>query len=575
MEEKELTGYPSIDKPWLKYYSDEAITAPLPECTMYEYLCECNQHHPDDIALIYFGKRITYGTLMENIEKTASSFAAHGIRKGDTVSVISLNTPETFYVVYALNKLGAVCCMEYVTQPSEVLVESLKTTKSKAVVVLDMFSERFRDAFLNANIKQIVVLPRADSMPFPMNFLARQKTSHRNQATALLFKQFLKCASSKTNTAVMGKNEAAIIVSTSGTTGIPKRVMLSNQNINSVVWQYQHSSLVFHRQETFLAITPPFLAFGITLTIHLPLCLGLTSYLTPDPEPKVSTQLFAKYKPNHFLGGPAHMEEMVANRKIQKSDMSHAKSIGIGGESLSIERCAEINRFLLEHHSQSPILTGYGMTELAPTAMIEMPGITRAGSVGIPFCRVNIKIVDSESGKECKYNEIGEMYVHSPSAFIGYMGEQEETGNTLVSDESGISWVKTGDLAFVDEDGFVFIKGRIKRIFLTYDCEAHQMFKMFPDYIEKLLRECDFVSQCAVIATAHKERRYAPVAFVVLSGDCMNPRSALTQYLKQCTSDYNIPYRFVFLDKLPLLPNSKVDYQTLEWEAKKEMEENL
>ena len=134
--EKKLTGYPSIDKPWLKYYTEEAINAKLPECTIYEYLWENNKDNLDEIALIYFGKEITYRELFENIEKTAKAFVSIGV-KNEIVSVCLPSVPEAIYTIYALNKIGAVPDLLDPRTNSEGLEFFLKESKSKFLVTID------------------------------------------------------------------------------------------------------------------------------------------------------------------------------------------------------------------------------------------------------------------------------------------------------------------------------------------------------------------------------------------------------------------------------------------------------
>ena len=190
--EKKLTGYPSIDKPWLKYYSEEAINALLPQCTLYDYLWENNKDHMDDVALNYFDRKITYGKLFENIKKTANGFFSIGVREGDIVTVFSVNTPETIYSLYALNLLGAISNMEYITESGKEAVSAIEKCKSKTIIILDALLPRF-SCVANCNtVKNIVVLPVCRSMPTVKRVLYHLKAKRTFCSKEITFETMMK-----------------------------------------------------------------------------------------------------------------------------------------------------------------------------------------------------------------------------------------------------------------------------------------------------------------------------------------------------------------------------------------------
>jgi len=570
MEEKKLTGYPSIDKPWLKYYSEEAIHAPMPDCTIYEYLWESNKDNLDDVALIYFGRKILYKDLFDRIDKIASAVTGCGIKTGDTVSIVSLNTPEAICTFYALNKLGIVACMEYATQTPDALLKSLREVNAKAVFVLDILVEHFETALLESSISHIIVLPLAASMGFVSKvFASVKKKSLPNNAKYKTFYDFLNSVAVVPLTPADDAKAAALMVSTSGTTGLPKKVIHSSSSINSVVFQYQTSGMKFNRGETYLSMAPLFLAFGITLAIHLPLCVGVTSIICIDPDAKKTIAMFAKYRPNHFLCGDYHVIEMTVNPALHKMNLSFLRTIAIGGDCLPPEKCETVNRFLQEHSSPVDLITGYGMTELGATAITEMNHVRRLGSVGIPQNKVNVKIVDTQTGKELPYDEVGEILVHSPGGMLGYFSNYAQAAEPFTIDISGEKWLHTGDLGKVDQDGFVFIQGRLKRIFRRFVPGTGTIFKLFPDYVEDLLSKHPSVKHCAVICIADKEYVYVPIAFIVPEKGIKRVEDELTEYLLTKTVEYNVPVRYIMKKELPLLSNGKVNYRALEFEAQK------
>ena len=176
--EKELTGYPSIDKPWLKYYSEEAINAPLPDCSMYEYLYDCNKDYLGNTALNYFGRKITYKKLFENIDTVAAALQANGVKKGDIVSVCTLTAPETIYLLYAINKVGAVSNWLGLTSPVQDLHNQLESTDSKLVFVVEMVYDQIVEAAKGTKVEKIVSVPIEYSMPTAIKAAASLKSKH-------------------------------------------------------------------------------------------------------------------------------------------------------------------------------------------------------------------------------------------------------------------------------------------------------------------------------------------------------------------------------------------------------------
>ena len=173
MEEKKLTGYPSIDKPWLKYYSEEAINAPLPEGSMYEYLRQCNESELDDTALSYLGRRISYGKLLQNIESVASAFSALGIHKGDIVTIALPNIPENIYAIYALNKIGAVANLIDLRAKGKDLLQSYTEVNAQIVIVCDLFLQNTLDIVDQTSIRKIIVASPFDSSHELIRFFSR------------------------------------------------------------------------------------------------------------------------------------------------------------------------------------------------------------------------------------------------------------------------------------------------------------------------------------------------------------------------------------------------------------------
>ena len=555
------TGYPSIDKPWLKYYSEEALHGEIPKCTMYEYIFDHNKSHLDGIALRYFTKKITYQKLFENIRKTADAFWAQGIRKGDAVTIMSLNTPETIYCIYALNYIGAVANMVYMTLSEEEIVETVKNTDSKMFIFLDVAAEKVRNVVENIEKIRVLAISPTDSLGFPVQKFSALK-SKINTKGFWKWKDFLKAGEhQKAQQTSYHENELSVIVYTSGTTGTPKGVMLSNDSLNAVAWQYEKSGMKFTRGETFLTLMPPFLSIGLSLNVHLPLSLGTASIMIVNPEKFIEE--YKKYKPNHCVSGPVIIRKLVQRLS---GNMSYCITMAGGGESLSLEEENYLNETLRNHHSDAKYLTGYGMTEFAATVTTSMNHVYKAGTLGIPLCKVNIKVINPDNGEKLKYNETGELCFCTPSHMLGYLDNEEETKKICDRDEKNSLWIHTGDLGFVDEDGFVHFVGRIKRIYLVQAADG-TVYKLFPQRIEETIAEYPEVDLCAVVVELDAQNIATAIACVKRTAESKNNNNFLTglqQYCKEKLPVHLVPKQIIEMDEIPLTQSGKIDYKTLE-----------
>ncbi|MEE1274680.1 MAG: AMP-binding protein [Olegusella sp.] len=236
-----MTGYPSVDKPWLKYYSEEAINAPLPECTIFEYLQKNNQDHPDDVAIIYFSRKITYRELFENIEKTAKAFCSLGVKPGEIVTIALPSIPEALYAVYALNRLGAVANMVHPLAGRGELLSYLDEVGTRVAVLFDGTCDVLGDSLGETGVEHAVVISAAESLPLGLKVLYRLKNRGRstvNNSRHLSWKQFVEGGRNIVPYYVSKDVDAVAIIShTGGTTGEPKGVMLSDRNTNAIICQ--------------------------------------------------------------------------------------------------------------------------------------------------------------------------------------------------------------------------------------------------------------------------------------------------------------------------------------------------
>ena len=566
--EHELTGFPSIDKPWLKYYSEEAIQAELPECTILQYIKNKNMNNLNGIALNYFGNKITYREFFENIDKVAKAFYAIGIRKGDIVTIASMHTPETIYIIYGLNKIGAVANMVYLTLSANEIIENIKSTDSKAFIYFAMIQEKGRIIEKEFPDIKIIILDVSDGMPWYLKYPYRLKNKKDILGKTYRFKNFLSLGEGVVAKEMLyTKNAPAVIVYTSGTTGIPKGVVLSNDNLNAVAEQYSYTTFDFRMNDIFMDMIPPFLGVGISIGIHLPLALGMESALWIDIEPNKVVQAFNRIKPRHFVSGPVIVKAMLENNI---KDMKFLSTFAGGGESFSIEQEKKVNSFLHDKGYGGNYVTGYGMTECCATVCTGMPGIYKEGTLGIPLPKVNVKIVNPKDGQEQKYDEVGEVCFHAPNIMSGYFKNPKETDNIIKTHADNKKWIHTGDLGSVDQEGFLTFHGRIKKIYLTKGSD-NSVYKLFPMQIENELIKNEEVLECGTIVVPDQEKIHVAIAFVrVKAGlDEERVREKILKFARTHLPGHAVPQKIVLIEKMPYTQSNKIDYKKLEENIRK------
>ena len=576
--QQNLTGYPSIDKPWLKYYSEEAINSKVPECTMYEYVLNNNKDHCDDIALVYFGKKITYKELLAAIDQTAAAFSHLGIKRGDVVTIQSLSIPQVVYTIYALSKIGAVANLIYANANADAVTASMAETDSHVLVVMEPIFNAIQDKLSNANLNAIIVMRIQDEMDFvtkTIYSIATKAKTVKSEGYFLAWNAFYTTGAGKSVDVQGQSTDPVIMVYTGGTTGKPKAVVLSNQNINAGALQYVH--LGFERQKTMLCALPPFIAFGITVTLHTPLAFGLKTALCVGADPAEIGGFVQKYKPNYVICGTVQAERIMETIQNKKFDLSFLRCLSLGGDVLPENLEERLNEFLIAHNAKIRIAQGYAMSETSAAAA----GSTRTigttvykkGTIGVPLVHTNIKIVDPDTGNTMKYGQNGEICIHSPCMMMGYYNNREETDNILKVHDDGLLWVHTGDIGNVDEDGFITIVGRIKRMILTL--EGGICHKVFPVLLEADLLKCSCVKEISIVGRGRKDNPLVHdlIAFAVLENGLSeeSARTAMSSFAEKNFESYERPCKYIFVDKLPRTTIGKIDYRTLEQEAQKEV----
>ena len=560
--------YASQAKPWLKYYDQKFIDQTLPALSAFEYVCQRSKNHLNDTALEYYGRKFTYADLIVNVKKTAAALRGAGVKKGDIITVVSIMTPEIIALFYAADMMGATLNLVDPRYSVEGIREYIEEVDSHLLVCLNVVYERCRQAAKRTNVEKVIVLSPADSLPPVMAVGYKLTTPDKNKyaSNVIRWKQFIKGGESQSTAAEpYDPDHACVVVHTGGTTGSPKGVMLTDDCFNGIALQFQAYPKLFHRGQKLMNVMPPFIAYGFACGIHLPLVLGFTVIIIPNLDPAKLGSLVLKHKPEHMFGVPTHYQQLAADPKLRDKDLSFIINYAAGGDSLSRGAEQTVNDFLAAHGARYPIAKGYGMTEVSSAATVAAGLDNKPGSVGIPMVNTVVAAFEPGTDQELPIGQRGELCISGPCLMKGYYNKPEETAILLRRHPDGRVWAHTGDMGYLDEDGFVYLDSRIKRMIIRHDG-----FKVFPSMIENVVSRHPAVHQCSVVGCADKDHTQGrlPFVYIVLKADTTAKKKQVIRELERMCAEelpeYVQPVAYKFISSMPMTPVGKVDYRQLE-----------
>ena len=563
--------YASTARPWLKYYAQKYIDQTLPTCSAFDYVCQQNKNRLGEAALNYYGRKFTYADFIVNVKKTAAALRGVGVKKGDIITVVSVMTPEVIYAFYAADLIGATLNLVDPRYSVEGIRDYIEEVDSHLLICLNVVYERCRQAAKRTHVERVIVLSPADSLPFPLSVGYKMTNPDKNKykSNVLRWKQFLEGGEGQSTAAEpYDPGHACVVVHTGGTTGSPKGVMLTDNSFNAIAQQFSAYDTLFQKGQKLMNIMPPFIAYGYACGVHLPLVLGLTVVIIPNLDPAKLGSLVLKYKPEIMFGVPAHYQQLAADPKVQKKDLSFIHNYAAGGDAISLGAEKTVNEFLASHNVEYPMAKGYGMTEVASAATVAAGKNNKPGSVGIPMVNTLVSAFEPGTDKELPIGQRGELCISGPATMKGYYNKPDETAMILHKHPDGRVWVHTGDIGYIDEDGFVYLDSRIKRLIIRHDG-----FKVFPSMIENVVSQHPAVHQCSVVGCADKDHVQGrlPFVYIVLTPAAAGvKKKQLIQELRQMCEEelpeYVQPVAYKFVSELPMTPVGKVDYRKLEEE---------
>lgn len=562
--------------PWKNYMGDVPMHLDYFEGSMFEAVEAIAKKYPKNVAFDFMGKSTTYKELVENIENCAKALKTIGIREGDKITIAMPNCPQAIYLFYAVNLVGGIANMVHPLSAEKEIEFYLNESESITAITLDQFYHKFEAIRKNTKIVNIIIASIRDALAEPIRsgYMLTEGRKIRKipeDAPVIRWKDFMRlsrCCFYNYKVQRTGDDPAVILYS-GGTTGTTKGILLTNKNFNALGQQVIAANPMFRPGDKMLAAMPIFHGFGLGVCIHTMLTQGGRCILVPRFTPKTYAKDLVKNRCNFIAGVPTLYEALLRLPDMEGADLSCLKGVFSGGDSLSIELKKKFDKFLYDHKATIQVREGYGTTETVTACCLTPSHMYKEGSIGLPFPDTYIKIVEPGTDKELPYGEEGEILLAGPTVMQEYMHHPEETSQTLRQHADGLTWVYTGDLGCMDDQGFVYFKGRAKRMIVTSG------YNVYPAQIENILDAHELVQMSCVIGVPDSYKMQKVKAFIKLvpgveANDAT--KQAILAYCRKHVAKYAMPYDIEFKDDMPKTLVGKVAYRVLEEEEQKKLD---
>lgn len=564
-----------IRTPWEPFMGDIPMHLDYFDGSMYDAVSAIADKYPNAIAFDFMGKHTTYKVLMNRIERTAMALRTIGVRENDRVTIALPNCPQAIYMLYAINLIGAVANMIHPLSAEKEIEFYLNESNSVTAITLDQFYHKFESIRGNTKVVNIIIASIKDELYKPVRYgymltEGRKIKKIPSDAPVIRWLDFmLMSRHCFYNYKVKRKSDdPAVILYSGGTTGTNKGIVLSNRNFNALGQQVVAANPMFRPGDKMLAAMPIFHGFGLGVCVHTMLSQGGRCILIPRFNPKSYAKKMVKYRCNFVAGVPTLFEALLRLPSMEKADLSCLKGVFSGGDSLSVELKKKLDKFLYDHNAVIQIREGYGTTETVTACCLTPPKMFKEGSIGIPFPDTYIKIVKPGTDEELPYGEEGEILLAGPTVMQEYANHPDETAATLRTHADGLTWVYTGDLGIMDSDGFIYFKGRAKRMIISSG------YNIYPAALENILDAHEMVQMSCIIGIPDPYKIQKVKAFVKLAADVPAnevTKKTLMDYCRKNIAKYSMPYDIEFRDELPKTLVGKVAYRVLENEELEKM----
>lgn len=538
-------------------------TIEIPDKPLTSLLLEAVAKYPDNVAMSFFGASITYRQFDTLVKKAMNVLRGLGVKKGDMVAVMSPNCPQALIAYQAILRIGAV-----VTQTNPLYVEreieaQFNDSGARVAIVLNLFAPRVANILGKTRLEKVIVFRLEEYMPtllsllFPVKLWFEGRSAKTPKGEAFLdWRELMEKASETAEPESVGAGDVALIQYTGGTTGVAKGVTLTHRNVlaNALQCKAWFTDAVEGR-EVFLLALPVFHAFGMTAGMNLALSLSAKLVLVPKFDADTVMKLIEKNRVTMFPGVPAMYVAINNHPKAARRDISSIKYCLSGAAALS----TEVKR-KFEALTGGRLVEGYGLTEASPvTHGNPLSTGGKPGSIGMPLPSTKCIIARNEDAEEAAPGEVGELMVSGPQVMAGYHNKPEETAKVLKS-----GWLFTGDLGYVDDDGYVFLMDRKKEMIISGGCNV------YPKEVEEVLFSCPGVKEAAVVGMDDSYLGERVVAALVLQDGAHVTEKDVQEHCRKNIASFKVPKKVYFRDNLPKTVIGKVLKRVLKEELGKE-----
>ena len=540
--------------PWFSFY-DKGVphTVSVPETGLAEVLDRTAAEYGRREAVVFQNRHITYVELQVLAEQMAAALRRRGVGEGDRVSIMLPNLPQTFIAFWGVIKAGAIAVMTNPLYMESELTHQIHDAGVKHLITLDIFWPKIARLWDRLDLDVCYVTRIRDGLSFPLNWLQpfsarRQKTWVSvpfNGKSIVAWPELFK-SGERLNVKVENPRERiALLQYTGGTTGVAKGAMLTHYNLMANLTQLME--LVQQppeREHVFLALLPLFHVFGLTITLLLPARMGAKVVPMPRYVPGDMLEAFKKYRFTAFIGAPSVYISLLQQKNLAQYDLHHIIFCISGSAPMPVEW---LKRF--EETTGTPITEGFGLTEASPvTHANPVFGLQKPGSIGVPLPGTLARIVDTETGTQTLgANEIGELVIQGPQVMAGYWKRPEETARTLRD-----GWLYTGDIAYMDDDGYFYIVDRKKDLIIVGG------YNVYPREIDEVLHSHPKIREAVTVGVSHRSRGETIKAYIVPEEGANLTVPEVVAYCRQKLASFKVPRLIEFREELPKTMVGKV-----------------
>ena len=563
-------GMITAKTPWADHLGSVPLHLTYFEGSMFDKVASIAARYPNNVAFDFMGRPTTYRQMVHEIERCAKALKTIGVRENDKVTIAMPNCPQAIYMFYAVNLVGAIANMIHPLSAEKEIEFYLNESESVTAITLDQFYGKFEAIRENTKVVNIIIASVKDALSRPvragyMLTEGRKIKKIPKDAPVIRWREFMRLSEHCFfNYKVARKSDdPAVILYSGGTTGTTKGIVLTNKNFNALGEQVVAANPMFRVGDKMLAAMPLFHGFGLGVCIHTMLSVGGRCILVPRFTAKSYAKDIVKYRCNFIAGVPTLYEALLRLPSMDGADLSCLKGVFSGGDSLSVELKKKFDAFLYDHKAVIQVREGYGTTETVTACCLTPPHMFKEGSIGLPFPDTYIKIVEPGTDRELPYGEEGEILLAGPTVMKEYMKHPAETAETLRTHADGLTWVYTGDLGTMDDEGFVYFKGRAKRMIISSG------YNVYPGQIENILDANEKVQMSCVIGVPDPYKMQKVKAFVKLAAGVPateETKRELLDYCRRNIAKYAMPYDIEFKDDMPKTLVGKVAYRALEEE---------